>query len=60
MARAGFGLDFRIKPKFGMHPELTYLRYFDAGSQPAASWFLFGLGFNFGALPDLGPGAAGN
>lgn len=49
--RVGFGLDVRLTPRFGFHPELTYLRYLGLDSQPTLSWVALGLGFNFGSLP---------
>jgi hypothetical protein len=54
MIRAGLGVDFRISPKVGLHPELTYLKYIGADSKPAISWMVVGLGLNFGALPQPG------
>lgn len=54
MGRGGLGLEFRVSHRFGLHPELTYLRYLGPDSKPAISWMVFGLGLNFGALPQWG------
>jgi hypothetical protein len=54
MLRGGLGIEFRVSPKVGLHPELTLLRYLGSDSKPAISWVVFGLGFNFGALPQWG------
>ena len=51
MLRGGLGVEFRVTPKLGLHPELTSLRYAGSGSKPAISWLVFGLGLNLGALP---------
>ncbi len=56
MIRAGLGLDFRVTPKFGLHPEVTYLKYVGSDSKPAISWVVVGVGFSFGALPHPGGG----
>jgi len=57
MVRGGLGFNFRISPKFAMQPEVTYLKYLNKDSDPSVSWVLFGLGFNFGNLPQYGGGA---
>jgi len=54
MLRAGLGFNFRITPKFAMQPEFTYLKVLNKDTDPAISWVIFGLGFNFGALPEYG------
>lgn len=54
MIRGGLGFNFRISPKFAMHPEITYLKALNKSTDPSVSWLLFGLGFNFGALPEFG------
>lgn len=51
MARLGVGFDFRISPKFAIHPQVTFLRTFE---ENAALLYMFGLGFNFGNLPVYG------
>lgn len=57
MARGGLGFNFRITPKFALHPEVTYLKYLDKDDEPSISWVIFGLGFNFGNLPQYGASA---
>ena len=54
MFRGGLGFNFRISPKFAMQPELTYLKFLNGTNDPDISWVIFGLGFNFGALPEYG------
>ena len=54
MVRGGLGVEFRLSPRFALHPEVTYLNYVDSDSRPAISWLVFGLGLNFGSLPELG------
>jgi hypothetical protein len=54
MLRGGLGFNFRISPKFAMQPEVTYLKLLNKSTDPAISWVIFGLGFNFGALPEYG------
>lgn len=54
MARGGLGFNFRISPKFAMQPEVTYLKYLNKDTDPSISWVIFGLGFNFGSLPQYG------
>jgi len=51
MLRGGLGVEVRVSPKFGLHPEITSLTYVGSDSKPAVSWLVFGLGFNLGALP---------
>ncbi len=58
MFRGGLGINFRISPKFAMQPEVTYLKYLNKDTDPAISWVVFGLGFNFGNLPQYGAPAA--
>jgi hypothetical protein len=57
MFRGGLGFNFRISPKFAMQPEVTYLKYLNKDTDPAISWVIFGLGFNFGNLPHYGSAA---
>jgi hypothetical protein len=54
MMRGGLGFNFRISPKFAMHPEVTYLKLLNKDTDPSISWIVFGLGFNFGNLPHYG------
>ena len=49
IARIGVGFNFRISKKFAMHPEATLLRTLEADN---ATISVFGLGFNFGNLPN--------
>jgi hypothetical protein len=49
--RLGAGLDFRLLDNFALHPELTFLDDFRSDSTLI---YVFGLGFNFGALPRYG------
>lgn len=57
MARLGVGFDFRISPRFAIHPQVTFLRTFEDN---AALIYMAGIGFNFGNLPSFGadPNAA--
>jgi hypothetical protein len=52
--RGGIGFNFRISPKFAMHPEITFLKILPDDGQADALLYVFGLGFNFGALPVYG------
>ena len=54
MLRGGLGFNFRISPKFAMHPEITMLKFLNKDEHPSVTLFLFGLGFNFGNLPGYG------
>jgi hypothetical protein len=54
MLRGGLGFNFRISPKFAMQPEVTYLKLLNKDTDPSISWVVFGLGFNFGNLPQYG------
>jgi hypothetical protein len=54
MLRGGLGFNFRISPKFAMQPELTVLKFMNKSEDPSVLLYLFGLGFNFGALPEYG------
>jgi hypothetical protein len=54
MLRGGLGFNFRISPKFAMQPELTMLKFLNKSEDASVTLFLFGLGFNFGALPEYG------
>ena len=56
--RAGIGFNFRISPKFAMHPEVTFLKNMPADDEVDALLYIFGLGFNFGSLPVYGSPAA--
>jgi hypothetical protein len=53
--RAGIGFDARVSPKFAIHPELTIMRALNPPSDSEfenVTMFVFGIGFNFGKLPD--------
>lgn len=55
--RLGVGIDFRFSRKFAIHPEITFLRGFekdDTSVVQSAMTYMFGIGFNFGNLPDFG------
>lgn len=56
--RAGLGVNFRITPKFALHPEVTFLRSFKGDARDSyvsgAMSYMFGIGFNFGNLPAYG------
>lgn len=54
--RLGLGVNFRVSRSFAVHPELTFLRSPRDDDRPvvAAMSYLFGVGFNFGRLPDHG------
>jgi hypothetical protein len=52
--RGGLGFNFRISPKFAMHPEITFLKNMPGDNEVDALLYVFGLGFNFGALPVYG------
>lgn len=54
MLQAGLGLDFRISPTFAVHPEMSLLRRISGPAGATMSWYTFGLGFNWGALPSYG------
>jgi hypothetical protein len=59
IGRLGVGFDFRIGQHFALHPEITFMKAF---SSTDALFYVFGLGFNFGAMPDysdLEPGGGG-
>lgn len=54
-ARFGIGFDARVSPKFAVHPELTFMRALDPPTNTEfenVTLFVFGVGFNIGALPD--------
>jgi hypothetical protein len=56
IARFGIGFDFRMSSSFALHPEITFLR--GLGTDQTIL-YMFGLGFNFGAMPnydDVGGG----
>ena len=50
MGRLGVGVDFRVRPNFAVHPEITLVRQF-TGSQDLLLC-VAGIGFNFGAQPN--------
>jgi hypothetical protein len=52
--RGGIGFNFRISPKFAMHPEITFLKNIPDDNQVDTLLYVFGLGFNFGSLPVYG------
>jgi hypothetical protein len=54
MLRGGLGFNFRISPKFAMQPEITVLKFLNKSEDASVLLYLFGLGFNFGALPVYG------
>ncbi len=54
MLRGGLGFNFRISPKFAMQPEITMLKFLNKAEDAGVLLYLFGLGFNFGALPEYG------
>ncbi len=47
--RLGVGFDFRITPRFAIHPEITAMK--DFGDSDALI-YVGGIGFNIGAQPD--------
>jgi hypothetical protein len=54
--RLGVGFDFRFTKRFAVHPEVTFLRSFsqdDDTQLEGALTYMFGIGFNFGNLPDF-------
>jgi hypothetical protein len=53
-ARFGLGLNIRTSKKFALHPEITGMRAF---TDESTMLILFGIGFNFGNLPDYSPGS---
>jgi hypothetical protein len=54
MLRPGLGLNFRISDRFALHPEITFLKTLKGGDEDTALLYIFGLGFNFGNLPQYG------
>jgi hypothetical protein len=54
MLRGGLGMNFRITPKFAMQPEITMLKFLNKVDDASIVLYLFGLGFNFGNLPEYG------
>jgi hypothetical protein len=52
--RGGLGFNFRISPKFAIHPEVTFLKNLPDDNEVDALLYIFGLGFNFGTLPVYG------
>ncbi len=54
-ARLGVGLDVRLTPRFGIHPEITVLKALhppDSSVFESTLMYTFGFGFNIGAQPD--------
>jgi hypothetical protein len=49
IGRLGVGVDVRLGRHFALHPEITFLKAF---SSTDALMYIFGVGFNFGAMPD--------
>lgn len=54
MLRGGLGFNFRVSPKFAIQPEITMLKFLNKAEDASVTLFLFGVGFNFGALPEYG------
>jgi hypothetical protein len=54
MLRGGLGFNFRISPRFAMQPEITMLKFLNKSEDAGVTLILFGLGFNFGNLPEYG------
>lgn len=55
--RLGLGINVRVSRRFALHPEITFLRSLandDGSPVRAAMSYLFGIGFNFGNLPEHG------
>lgn len=52
--RAGLGFNFRVVPRFALHPEVTMLQFMNGDDESKVRLFIFGLGFNFGNLPVYG------
>ena len=53
--RFGLGFDARVSKKFAIHPEVTFLRAVNPPTDTVfkdVTIFVFGVGFNIGALPD--------
>lgn len=53
--RFGLGFDARVSKKFAVHPEITFLRALNPPTDTVfkdVTIFVFGVGFNLGALPD--------
>jgi hypothetical protein len=52
-ARFGIGFEYRVSPKFALHPELTAIRGLTGPyGDVEATIVLFGLGFNIANIPD--------
>jgi hypothetical protein len=58
MLRAGLGLNLRRSAKFAIQPEITVLEFINTRDDASLLVCLFGLGFNFGALPAYGTAKA--
>jgi len=58
MLRPGIGFDFRVSPRFAIHPEVTFLKTLKGSDEDSSLLYIFGLGFNFGNLPKYGGGDA--
>jgi hypothetical protein len=54
MFRGGLGFDFRLTPKFAMHPEISVLKTLNGPDEDSSLLYMIGLGFNFGNLPKYG------
>lgn len=52
--RGGIGFNFRISPKFALHPEITFLKNMPSDNEIDTLLYVFGIGFNFGTLPVYG------
>jgi hypothetical protein len=59
MLRPGIGFDFRISPRFAIHPEITFLKTLNADNEDSVLLYVFGIGFNFGNLPQYGGSGGG-
>ncbi len=56
--QAGIGLDFRVTDGFAIHPEISMLRSLASENDSRVTWYTFGVGFKWGALPDYGATAS--
>lgn len=53
--RLGLGMDVRLTPRFGIHPEITVLKALhppQSSNFESTLMYTFGFGFNIGAQPD--------
>jgi hypothetical protein len=54
-ARLGVGFEYRVSPRFALHPELTAIRGVTGQyGEVEASIVVFGFGFNIANIPDYG------